>query len=512
MHSKKSIEREFNITGLCLPEKHFMADRSDRIKEVVRLTEKGKYFTINRPRQYGKTTVLFQVEKELAKMDYLVISLNFQEVGESMFSSEKMFTTTFLKRLRQTLKRMDNPMVDSLLPEETIPTTFDDLSDAITQMVKTSEKEIVLQIDEIDSSRNNQEFIRFLGMLRAKYLAGGRGQDSTFHSVILAGVHDIKNLKIKIRPEDDHQVNSPWNIAIDFKVDLNLSPDQISEMLTKYVDERSVSIDIPLFTDKLFYLTSGYPFLVSYLCKVIDEDVLPKKKVRGENENACEPEDLDRAMHITLKQNNTNFDSLIGKLENNRELYDMIYKIIMNDRVFSYNQHNRIMSHALMYGIVKDENQGLSVHNRLYEQLIYNYMVSNLETSGKTGFNPVSSSYIQEDGSLNLKKVLLKYQEFMKEQYNKKDAGFIERNGRLLFLAFLKPIINGRGYDFKEVQTSEEKRIDIVVTYDQDKFIIELKKWYGEKAHQNGLKQLADYLERQNRDTGYLLIFDSRKT
>ncbi|MCP5052246.1 MAG: AAA family ATPase, partial [bacterium] len=203
----------------------------------------GKYFTINRPRQYGKTTVLFQVEKELAKMDYLVISLNFQEVGESMFSSEKMFTTTFLKRLRQTLKRMDNPIVDSLLPGETIPTTFDDLSDAITQMVKTSEKEIVLQIDEIDSSMNNQEFLRFLGMLRAKYLAGGRGQDSTFHSVILAGVHDIKNLKIKIRPEDDHQVNSPWNIAIDFKVDLNLSPDQISEMLTKYVDERSVSID-----------------------------------------------------------------------------------------------------------------------------------------------------------------------------------------------------------------------------------------------------------------------------
>ncbi|MCP5053334.1 MAG: AAA family ATPase, partial [bacterium] len=89
MHNKKNIEREFNITGLCLPEKHFMADRSDRIKEVVRLAEKGKYFTINRPRQYGKTTVLFQVEKELAKMDYLVISLNFQEVGESMFSSEK---------------------------------------------------------------------------------------------------------------------------------------------------------------------------------------------------------------------------------------------------------------------------------------------------------------------------------------------------------------------------------------------------------------------------------------
>ncbi|MCP5046478.1 MAG: AAA family ATPase [bacterium] len=348
-------------------------------------------------------------------------------------------------------------------------------------------------------------------MLRAKYLAGGRGQDSTFHSVILAGVHDIKNLKIKIRPEDDHQVNSPWNIAIDFKVDLNLSPDQISEMLTKYVDERSVSMDIPLFADKLFYLTSGYPFLVSYLCKVIDEDILPNKKAQGENENAWDPEDLDRAMQITLKQNNTNFDSLTGKLINNPELYDMVFNIVMNEDEVFYNPQHEIINFGFMYGILKEENNRLKVHNRLYEQLIYNYMASRLKTSERVKTHVVSSSYIQDDGSLNLKKVLLKYREFMKEQYDKKDAGFIERNGRLLFLAFLKPIINGRGYDFKEVQTSEEKRIDIVVTYDRDKFIIELKKWYGEKAHQNGLEQLADYLERQNRDTGYLLIFDSRK-
>ena len=244
---------------------------------------------------------------------------------------------------------------------------------------------------------------------------------------------------------------------------------------------------------------------------MIDEEILPKKKEQGQNENAWEVHDLDKAMQYTLKQNNTNFDSLIGKLINNPELHDMIFQIIMNAGTFSYNQHNRVMNHALMYGIVKNENQRLAVHNRLYEQLIYNYMASVLETSGKSEFNSVSSSYIEDDGSLNLKKVLLKYQQFMKEQYSTKDIDFIERNGRLLFLAFLKPIINGRGYDFKEVQTSEEKRIDIVVTYERDKFIIELKKWYGEKAHQNGLQQLADYLDRQNRDSGFLLIFDSRR-
>lgn len=32
-------------------------------------------------------------------------------------------------------------------------------------------------------------------------------------------------------------------------------------------------------------------------------------------------------------------------------------------------------------------------------------------------------------------------------------------------MAFLKPIINGSGYDFKEVQISDEKRLDLVITY-----------------------------------------------
>ena len=100
----------------------------------------------------------------------------------------------------------------------------------------------------------------------------------------------------------------------------------------------------------------------------------------------------------------------------------------------------------------------------------------------------------------------------MKKEYDKKDRDFLERNGRLVFLAFLKPIINGAGYDFKEPQVSEEKRLDLVVTYYNEKYIIELKIWRGEKAHEKGLQQLSDYLTVQSLTEGYLLIFDHAKT
>ncbi|MEY4935147.1 MAG: hypothetical protein RIS64_1506 [Bacteroidota bacterium] len=80
-----------------------------------------------------------------------------------------------------------------------------------------------------------------------------------------------------------------------------------------------------------------------------------------------------------------------------------------------------------------------------------------------------------------------------------------------MFLAFLKPIINGAGYDFKEPQISEEKRLDIAITYYEHQYIVELKIWRGQKSHEKGLLQLANYLESHQLAEGYLMIFDHAK-
>ncbi|MCP4700175.1 MAG: hypothetical protein GY862_25480 [Gammaproteobacteria bacterium] len=38
-----------------------------------------------------------------------------------------------------------------------------------------------------------------------------------------------------------------------------------------------------------------------------------------------------------------------------------------------------------------------------------------------------------------------------------------------------------------------------------------LKRWYGEKYHQQGLQQLSDYLDIYSLKKGYLLIYDFNK-
>jgi len=61
--------------------------------------------------------------------------------------------------------------------------------------------------------------------------------------VILAGVYDVKNLKLKLRPDAEKKYNSPWNIAADFNVDMTFHPEEIAQMLRDYENDRHTGKD-----------------------------------------------------------------------------------------------------------------------------------------------------------------------------------------------------------------------------------------------------------------------------
>ena len=88
------MKRRFNITGLCIPEKHYMVDIKSRLEEIRALIEEGAYFTINRARQYGKTTTLHALAGMLAD-DYRVIRLDFQSLGSASYKDENTFSLAF---------------------------------------------------------------------------------------------------------------------------------------------------------------------------------------------------------------------------------------------------------------------------------------------------------------------------------------------------------------------------------------------------------------------------------
>lgn len=73
-----------------------MVDLSDRLSQIKRMVDAGQYFTINRARQYGKTTILQALDAFL-KTDYVVINIDFQLLSASKFRNENAFSIAFAK-------------------------------------------------------------------------------------------------------------------------------------------------------------------------------------------------------------------------------------------------------------------------------------------------------------------------------------------------------------------------------------------------------------------------------
>ena len=498
--------KKFNVTGLCTPEEDYMVDISEKIKQIKQLVDRRSYFTINRARQYGKTTTLNTLKKTLSN-EYICINLSFEGVGTKMFANAQSFCQRFLRQLEMAAKTGSNSN-EKIEWQNNKVTDFDELSVHLTQIC--ADKKIVLMIDEVDKTSNNQVFLHFLSMLRAKFLARKEGSDHTFHSVILAGVYDVKNIKLKMISEglytpgetEEKIYNSPWNIAADFKIDMAFNPAEISTMLTEYEADHDTGMDIAEISAEIYGYTSGYPFLVSRICQCVDEE-LGKDWTKG---------GIRKAAGIIIDEHNTLFDDIYKNLANNRELYQFIYNILIPGESYSFKISNEIISLANMYGMIVKKNGVAAVSNQIFETIIYDYFISKDETNIETRKIKGVITDIIKNGKFDMELCLRKFADHYNEIFTEKDVKFLERHGRLLFLSYLRPLINGRGFYHIESETRNQRRMDIVVDYGSDQFIIELKIWDGEKYNQEAYKQLIGYMDAKKANIGYLLTFDFRKS
>ncbi|WP_354094911.1 hypothetical protein [Clostridium gasigenes] len=94
---------------------------------------------------------------------------------------------------------------------------------------------------------------------------------------------------------------------------------------------------------------------------------------------------------------------------------DYIFDIIFNGEMKIFNINNPLIALGYLYGIFKEENTIIKISNRLYEQIIYDYFSSKLEntTSNIINYN-FRNNFLLLNGGLDMNKVLLKFQQFMK--------------------------------------------------------------------------------------------------
>lgn len=493
------MNRYFNITGCCNPQEHYMVNLDSRLAQIKEMVDKGQYFSINKGRQYGKTTIL-KALREYLKSEYVVISMDFQFVSTSEFATENSFVKAFARLLWNRYHREMPSGIEEQVKQMKLSLDYveADLFAVLSEWCEMSSKPIVLMIDEVDSASNNQVFLDFLAQLRRYYLE--HTEYPTFQSVILAGVHDIRNLRQKIRPDAEHKHNSPWNIASSFDIDMSFSVSDIAGMLTEYEKDHHVGMDIAKLSQLIYDYTSGYPVLVSMICKHMDES--------GSWNNLS----FENAVKYLVKEKNPLVDSLINKLEDDKNLRNLLYNVLFLGQKISYNIDNVVIENAAMYGFISNRNDCVSAANRIFETRIYNWFISQEATDSQMYFEGVNdkNQFIQGN-QMNMEKILEKFILHFNDIYGSQPDKFKEEDGRKLFLLYLRPIINGTGNYYIEAQTRDQKRTDVIVDYLGKQYIVELKIWRGEEYNTEGEKQIAEYLDYYHLDKGYLLSFNFNK-
>ncbi len=511
--------KTFNTTGICNPQKHYMVDLSQRLAQIKIMVDAGKYFAINRARQYGKTTTLAALRKYLMQ-DYEVISMDFQAIGSSGFASEKSFIQDFCRLLiKETLLGLPVPdavedKIESGAQDPENLTSLGQLFDILTEWCAFSEKPIVLLIDEVDSATNNQVFLDFLAQLRLQYLEREARDIPAFQSVILAGVTDVRNLKRKLRPEEAHKINSSWNIAADFNIDMSLSETGIRGMLDEYEADHHTGMDTGLIAKEIRSYTSGYPFLVSRICQLMDERLVGSSDRFSSLSEVWTLAGVSEAVRMILSDTNLLFDSLMGKVQGNDTLREILRRILFSGESLSFNPYDLGIGDAFMYGLVTNENGKVRIANRIFETLLYNYFLSQEETKSSAVYragDDEKHSFIQA-GRLQMETLLERYITVFNDLYGDREEHFSEAEGRRRFLLFIRPVINGTGNYYIEAQTRDSRRMDLVIDYLGERFVVELKIWNGQAYHEEGEKQLAGYLDACHLDRGYLLTYSFRQS
>ena len=151
------MKKRFNVTGRCIEKWHYMADASKKLEQTLEMVEMREYFIINRPRQYGKTTILNNLEDVLrARGDYFVFSTSFEGISQSNFDNDASLAAGFVRILASSVRYFAPDVTAFMFEDAAKIHSFEGLSDYITALTLRMNKKVVVLIDEVDQSANNE--------------------------------------------------------------------------------------------------------------------------------------------------------------------------------------------------------------------------------------------------------------------------------------------------------------------------------------------------------------------
>jgi hypothetical protein len=500
-NSLAKIMKEFNTTGPCRPEMHYMLPTAERLAgaNLSRYLEKKLYWVLHAPRQTGKTTFLINWMHELNASGNYAAGYVSVERCQGIPDIERAMPAIYTA-IRQSARFENLPE-----PEVTVIDPASLLNETLGNWAKlVAPKPLVVFFDEVDVL-TGEALISFLRQLRGGFASRSVGVFPV--SIVIVGMRDLKDYITQSKDGVAPNPGSPFNVKEDSILLKNFSEEDVTRLFAQRTAETGQRITQEAL-DYVWEQSQGQPWIVNSLFKRATIKILDYKSTE-----TVELKHIVEARRQMIEARETHLDSLVYRMQD-AAVKPVVETIISGETNMDLNLDSPGVQQAMDLGLVTfDTNKGLSISNPIYTEILTRVVNSAMQIMMPP---PSNFKWQKPDGSLDMNSLLQEFQKFWRDNSELWEAksDYTEAFPHLLLLAFMQRILNGGGRIDREVAAGSGK-MDLYVEYHDYKCIMEIKVLRDSKSYERvleeGLQQIKRYQDRKAPGAPlYLLIFDRR--
>ena len=506
--------RFFNTEGPVRLDEHYAIQPLERvdIDELLGLIRAKRYFVLHAPRQTGKTSALIALRDLLnsgAAGNFRCVDVNV-EVGQVARDDTARGIRAILGSLADSALLLgdDYPagvwldVLADMGPENA-------LKGLLTRWCMANPTPLVLLVDEIDSLVGDT-LLSVLRQLRAGYQQrpGGFPQ-----SVVLCGVRDIRDYRIRSSTGEVIAGGSPFNVAAKSLRMGDFTEAETRALMAQHTEETGQRFSAAAL-DSVWTQTQGQPWLVNALCAGACFD----NKAGRDRSRTIEVDDVYAAREELILSRRTHLDQLAHKLEEAR-VRRVVEPLLSGGEV---QHHARDLEYVRDLGLLAPDSPP-RIANPIYREVVPRELGYVLQDS----LDVQVAWYVDDDGRLDMTKLLTAFGTFFgehAEHWLGRFGDYPEAGPQLILQAYLQRVVNGGGRIEREYGLGRG-RTDLLVLWPREagqpsdlweRFVVECKvlrdsdrkslEWTVER----GMEQTLGYMKKCGAEEGHLVVIDRR--
>ena len=506
--------RFFNTEGPVRPDKHYAIQPLDRvdIDEFLALIRAERYFVLHAPRQTGKTSALIALRDLLNSGEvgnFRCVDVNV-EIGQVARDDTARGLRAILGSLAENAQELGDAypgsvwqdVLASMGPESA-------LNVLLARWCRADPTPLVLLVDEIDSLVGDT-LLSVLRQLRAGYQKRPEGFPQ---SVVLCGVRDIRDYRIRSSTGEVIAGGSPFNVAAKSLRMGDFTEAETRALMAQHTEETGQRFSSSAL-DSVWTQTQGQPWLVNALCAEACFD----NKAGRDRSRTIKVDDVYAAREELILSRRTHLDQLAHKLEEER-VRRVVEPILSGGEA---RHEIRDLEYVRDLGLLAPDSPP-RMANPMYAEVVPRELGYVLQDS----LDVQVAWYVDDDGGLNMTKLLTAFGTFFgehAEHWLGRFSEYPEAGPQLILQSYLQRVVNGGGRIEREYGLGRG-RTDLLVLWPREagqpsdlweRFVVECKvlrdsdrkslEWTVEE----GVKQTLGYMAKCGSEEGHLVVIDRR--